>query len=146
MFFLFSQPDLSSLKALSKPTMTTVRPKIRKKVESFYIFLLLCLGHTGFASQFSETNFTKLPNFTKLSNCPTLHILRHSSTLYYNNNMNLIFKFPIIPTKPTQYITYFWNKLKQMYTSENVAKIVNPNVLVVTYYEEELLYAASQKI
>ena len=34
-----------SLKALSKPTMTTVRPKMKKTVKSFHIFLLLCLGY-----------------------------------------------------------------------------------------------------
>ena len=50
-----------SLKALSKPTMTTVKPKMKKTVKSFYIFLLLCLGYTDFASQFSDTTFTKLP-------------------------------------------------------------------------------------
>ena len=44
MFFLLSQPDSSSLKASSKLTMTTVRPKMKKKVKSFHIFLLLCLG------------------------------------------------------------------------------------------------------
>ena len=36
-------------------------PKMKKTVESFYIFLLLCLGYTVFASQFIDTNFTKFP-------------------------------------------------------------------------------------
>ena len=44
-----------SPKALYKQTMTTVRPKMKKTVKSFYIFLLLCLGYAVFASQFSET-------------------------------------------------------------------------------------------
>ena len=44
----------------SKPIMTTVRPNMMKTVKSFYISLLLCLGYIVFASQFSETNFTKL--------------------------------------------------------------------------------------
>ena len=34
MFFLLSQPDPSSLQASSKLTMTTVRPKMKKKIES----------------------------------------------------------------------------------------------------------------
>ena len=34
------------------------RPKMKRTIN---IFLLLCLDYTVFASQFSETNFTKLP-------------------------------------------------------------------------------------
>ena len=36
-----------NLQALSKPTMATVRPKMKKTVKSFHIFLLLCLGYFG---------------------------------------------------------------------------------------------------
>ena len=35
------------------------RPKMKKTVKSFYLFLLLWLGYTVFSSQFSDTNFTK---------------------------------------------------------------------------------------
>ena len=48
-FFIFGQTVVIcqfSLKALSKPTMTTVRPKMKKTVKSFYIFLQLCYGYT----------------------------------------------------------------------------------------------------
>ena len=40
--------------------MTTVRPKMKEMVKSFYTFLLICLGYPVFASQLSETNFNKL--------------------------------------------------------------------------------------
>ena len=64
-FFIFGPTvvicQFRSLKTLSKPTMTTVRPKMKKTVKSFYIFLQLCYGYTVSASQSSETNFTKFP-------------------------------------------------------------------------------------
>ena len=64
-FFIFGPTvvicQFRSLKALSKPSMTTVRPKMKKTVKSFYIFLLLCYGYTVSVSQFSETNFTRFP-------------------------------------------------------------------------------------
>ena len=79
--------------------------------------------------------------------------LRHSSTLYCNNKVQLsqheshFSNFSLYPTNPHNTLHMFMrNKLIQKYTSENVANIVNPNVLVATYYEEELSYAAPQKI
>ena len=60
-FFIFGPTVVIVGLALCKPTMTTVRPKMKKTVKSLYIFLLLCLGYTVFASQLSETNFTKFP-------------------------------------------------------------------------------------
>ena len=63
-FFIFGPTVIicgfRSLKALPKPTMTTVRPKMKKTVKSFYIFLQLSYGYTIFAFQFSEANFTKV--------------------------------------------------------------------------------------
>ena len=41
--------------------MTTVRPKVKKTVQSFFIFLLLCLDHTVFASQFM---YQSIPSLT----------------------------------------------------------------------------------
>ena len=79
--------------------------------------------------------------------------LRHSSTLYYNNKVQLsqhkshFSNFSLYPPNPHNTSDMFTrNKFNQMYTSENVANIVNPNALVATYYEEELLYATPQKI
>ena len=60
-WFICCYCRFKSLKALSELTMTTVRSKMKETVKSFYTFLLICLGYTAFASQFSETNFTKLP-------------------------------------------------------------------------------------
>ena len=79
--------------------------------------------------------------------------LRHSSTLYYNNKVQLsqheshFSNFSLYPPNPHNTLHMFTrNKFNQTYTSENVANIVNPNALVATYYEEELLYATPQKI
>ena len=79
--------------------------------------------------------------------------LRHSSTLYYNNKVQLSqheSHFPnfslYLPYPHNTLHMFTRNKFNQTYMSENVANIVNPNALVATYYEEELLYATPQKI
>ena len=66
---------MTCLKALFKLTMITVRPKMKKTVKGFYIFMLLCLGYTVFASQFSDKNFTKFPFMciTHISEVLTIH-------------------------------------------------------------------------
>ena len=79
--------------------------------------------------------------------------LRHSSTLYYNNKVQLsqheyhFSNFSLYPLNPHNTLHMFMrNKFNQTYMSENVANIVNPNELVAMYYEEELLHATPQKI
>ena len=79
--------------------------------------------------------------------------LRHLSTLYYNNKVQLsqhesdFSNFSLYPPNLHNTLHMFMrNKVNQTYMSENVAYIVNPNALVAMYYDEELLYATPQKI